>query len=397
MLFRSIDALLARSWLKTGKPEKALEAVAAYVEDLSAGAQADLSQFRHEHLDCCFAAAGALLETGEAYRAVKVYNHVAQHADGRARILAAEGCAQALVKLRRYSQAVEYFTYAIRYAKSAASKSAPDEYDDLLPRLRKQKTAAEDLRDAELYGEDFAEYKKAERLRRVERDFAKALPVYRAVVKNFPGTVYAEASAVYGAERLVELGKFVEAQSALEHFYRADRWGLYRGEALSLLADLALNQWLNLDAAGMWCSAALDWIAEVRKREKELDLLSVPDAAKTEKVTDWWGNAVPSEVEPGMLVNRMTADWYLSKIEREVHLKLGFVEFMHGRRDEAKKHFEKMRELDEYTAEKERHGSGNAYRRLVMGADNGYFRIFSKCSFASPLRPCMNSTNPSFK
>ena len=61
--------------------------------------------------------------------------------------------------------------------------------------------------DEERYGPGFVRYREAERLRRIDHDAAAATVAYNAIIREFPGTIWAEASGCYRVKCLLALAR----------------------------------------------------------------------------------------------------------------------------------------------------------------------------------------------
>jgi len=369
----SVDALLARACLAKKEPDRALRCVAAYAE-------------KRDRYDpglwaCYDAAARAHLALGESLEAVLLYDWLAQRAAGEQQALAAEGCGDALMVRREYAKAIAAYTFAIRCVGALRSQANPGACAGLLERLQAALRQAERLRDIDLYGEDYVLYRDAERLRQGAPE--KALPVYAELVRRFPQSVYAEAAGVYSPYCLVEVGRTVQAEQALEAFWRRDKSGLYRGEALLTLGCIALERRLEPDAAKKWFDLLARWLADVPAEEKPLEKLHITAAAREvskpppqEKTVDFWGNVKRAAIQPGQLVNRRTCSWYLDDLHEQCAAFRGFLFFVQGERERAAKCYEAMLEHGSQTQTSGKAGLSSNYDRLRWGADHGYLYAY---------------------
>jgi tetratricopeptide (TPR) repeat protein len=277
----------------------------------------------------------------------------------------------------------------------------------------------------ELYGEDYVVFKEADRLRHSGK-YEQAIEKYRTVIEEF-GTAnqkprrvnrkqrkqtvkkkekektkdrknkqkenreetpsaYVPISILNEAKCLKEMGKHAQAVRKLSRFHREKPLGKYRGEALLELALIHTVKRLDPFPNGQKYFQKLDeWINKVR-HQTDLEVLdrvkkeeafekNTPPQREYRKRRDpevLGGGKKKVQVKPGQLVDRKTADWYLTDLEETVAAFRGFLHFVRGNDEQALKHYERMVELDP----KNRKGSfalnPNNYTRLRYGPRNGY-------------------------
>jgi len=368
-----IEALLGRVALLENVPEKALEFVAPYT--------AALDKFDAFAAEAYLVAGDANLALGKNQQALEIFDWLAGKAEGETVILAAEGCGKALMAMKDYAKAAEAFQFAVSAAQAANDYK---KYDKLIARLQGLLNQARRLADIGLYGEDFVLYRDAEIARRLTKDFKRAHGIYFEITTRFPQGPYADASQLYGAMCLIELGKVNEARIELVALRTANPYGLYSGEALLELGRIALEHDVQPKAA-RGCFLLLDtWIQEVKSKPVlNITKLAVPDAAKAvttppqeEKYVDFWGNVKKSEIKPGMLVNSKTCPWYLDDLKEQMAMYLGFLAFAEGKKDEALAWYAKILECDPQTRRMDTSGEWNDYSRLKWGAEHGYLYAY---------------------
>jgi len=368
-----VETLLARIALAENRPDEALKLVAPWVN------QRD--NYDPALSDCYLAGAGAQLALGQNFQALTIFDWVASKAQGEPLILAAEGCGKALLRMKDFKRAAECFEFAIKVAKTPGYK----EYGKYLARLKEQLEWARRLADIGLYGEDFVLYRDAEKARRNDKKYKEARSVYVEIVKRFPDGPYAEASQLYGAKCLIEMGKPAEAERELMTLRKANPYGLYGGEVMLELGRIALECHLQPQAA-RGCFLLLDtWTREFKnKLPLEIEkLAAVPEAAvkvttppKEEKYVDFWGNVKKSEIKPGMLVNPKTCPWYLDDLREQCAMYMGFLCFVEGDKENALAWYKKILDCDPATRRLDTSGEWNDYSRLKWGAEHGYLYAF---------------------
>ncbi|MEX2607072.1 MAG: hypothetical protein WD708_06970 [Kiritimatiellia bacterium] len=261
--------------------------------------------------------------------------------------------------------------------------------------------------DIDRYGLDYVLYRQAQTLRRSNHpaaldftditaafrmrntsmlpsipgaDFEAARAQYVEITELFPEGVYTEASKLYAAVCLVHLGDARGAMRELTAFYKQNPDGLYRGEALLLLGDLYLvGQWDQANAKEAYARASA-WAASVGERQRILETYTVPEkSAKVSKPPEQprslnrYGQIEKRSLEPGILVNRLTADWYLPRLRAQAEWKLGFLAVVADEPDAAKRHFDQALEQDRLLRQAVGMKVFNAYDRLLMSLENKVF------------------------
>jgi hypothetical protein len=95
----------------------------------------------------------------------------------------------------------------------------------------------------------------------------------------------------------IKLGRSQEAERDLEGFLAAAPMGLYRGEAMWVLGDVALQERWDAKAAKKRYEQALDWCGRVRALKEGARLYAVPEkAAEPAKAPAAWQKMQPSGV-----------------------------------------------------------------------------------------------------
>ena len=211
-------------------------------------------------------------------------------------------------------------------------------------------------------------------------DFEAARKQYIEITEIFPEGVYTEASHLYAAVCLAHLGDLRGAMRELTAFYKRDPDGLYRGEALLLLGELYLvGQWDRANAKEAYTRAAA-WAASVGERQRILDTYAVPEkSAKVSKPPerprslDQHGQIQEKDLESGVLVNRMTADWYLPMLRARSEWKLGFLAVVADEDEAARGHFDQALAQDKLLQRAVGMEVFNAYDRLMSSLENNVF------------------------
>jgi tetratricopeptide (TPR) repeat protein len=335
-----------------------------------------------------------------AEEARRVFDLLAYHSSRHERaydihvVLAVEGYARAMLALNpsRPGEAVKAYEFAI--ARARASEALFDESGKLDPFLKRLRDGLDKARyafDIERYGRAFVRYRDAERHRRQTKQYDKALEIYAEIAKEFTDTIWADAAGFYTAQCHLDKGDPRMAAQLWRRFIDADPRGLYRGEALIRLADLALEHDLNPRRAVERYQQAIDWLAAIEEHDKTADMKRVEErarqvsaAAREKYAHDDWGNVVVADNRVGALINRATTPWYLDHLRYEAHLKLGMCHSATGDGDKAAEAFAKLRDFDKRILEDEKKIWGSTAQRPIKAAtsrqgprgENDYLRVF---------------------
>jgi len=172
---------------------------------------------------------------------------------------------------------------------------------------------------------------------------------------------------------------FAAARRNADELLAANRIGFYRGEALLAIAEHLLFERLEPDPAEAYLERGRTWIDEAVAADAELDAFAVPDRAgdvtaapESTFAVDSWGNLTATEIPIGALVNRRDAPWYLDQLRADAARQLGFLAFVDGRLEAARRHYAVVRKADAATAYLSGAGKWNDFRRLSWGLEHGY-------------------------
>ncbi len=75
----------------------------------------------------------------------------------------------------------------------------------------------------------------------------------------------------------------------------------------------------------------VDWVNTVRERDRDIELFMVPEKARriaapaSPPLKEVRGELVPADIEPRMVINRRTTDWYLDRLAWDAFYNLGFL------------------------------------------------------------------------
>lgn len=142
-----------------------------------------------------------------------------------------------------------------------------------------------------------------------------------------PSAIQAQADALASEEArldsLLKLPLRGDETAALasklgEAFLARSPDGLYRGEALVAMGDLAWEVHCRCEEGRAWYHRARIWFETIAEKDDALAQLDIePRLARVAAPPasmhqiDAWGNVSWSSTEPGMILNQRTASWYL--------------------------------------------------------------------------------------
>ncbi len=166
---------------------------------------------------CALEAARCLMDAGLVDEGLAVIDRFGRRFEGEDRVLSFECLGDLDMKARLLEKAVAAYESGVGLLASIKSASLTDEWrKELDERLRTKFAKARRLLDADRYGAGFVAYREAETARRVDKSFIEAVPLYDALLIEFPETVYAEAAKCYRNASLLELAR-LDGPGAKEH------------------------------------------------------------------------------------------------------------------------------------------------------------------------------------
>ncbi len=334
---------------------------------------------------------------------------------------AAEGAGRAFMAVKMYGQAEYGYKFGLDYIDRHLKPYKAD-LKDLIAQLNDGLRTARRAGAVEKYGEDFVVFRDAETQRRERGNPDKARELYLILIDAFPAGPYTEAAWFFEAVCLIQTGKpdkIADGEKRLQAFYAADRTGLYRGEALYELGQLAVVRHLDPALGQKYFAALDDWIVQARKRwppekagvpaappvkndvppattagkqkstpkgpprppksdDSRLDQIKplarelVAPPAQEWKKPDFWGNVKAERIVPGDLVNPQTCNWYLNNLEEHCAKFRGFLAMAGGDKKQAHEQFRRLLQLDARLTDGDVKVNPNDYTRLKFGAEHGY-------------------------
>jgi tetratricopeptide (TPR) repeat protein len=306
---------------------------------------------------------------------------------------------EALTILNKTSEAVEYLKKAeklcakhIAEAKKLAAGQAKAKNTD----LAEWEKLSDDIFEAkyqlriallaEEYGKEYSRYVKMrilydkgarqKREKNRKKYLTKAEKVCDEIIKREPDSMYGQAAKFYKAKCAIGMADYKEAVKELKKFVKEDPNGLYRGEALTLLGKIELEQNWDAKASTKYYEQALTWFRNIRNVQNATELYAklpkkVQESAKPKKkpVTyNKWYRMQYNTASDLAIVNRTTAIWYLSAQEKECLFMCGFFFFQDGKYKEAAQFWEQVAGLDADLAILRAKNMPNAISRLISAA-----------------------------
>ncbi|MBN2711536.1 MAG: hypothetical protein JXR97_03760, partial [Planctomycetes bacterium] len=169
------------------------------------------------------------------------------------------------------------------------------------------------------------------------------------------------------------------AEKTTKAFIEENRFGLYRGEVLLALAQFLMECRFDPDATQDVLGNAESWFEKVEAIDQELAAFQVPDKAanvsavpKSSFGADRFGNLNRQDIEPGMINNRLSCEWYLTEQKRRLYQSLGFIAFFNAEKEDATRYFKKMEELDALGKSYRKRGDWDDAKRLLWGVEHGF-------------------------
>jgi len=270
-----------------------------------------------KNLDIAYERTTGLDRTIVSYYRAKLLHHYAKHQDAQGHLLQARKSAQeSLPPLDRQS--------------SSGISDEQRERDQAFWRFFEPKIAALEMEiDCALfaieYGEDYALYRMA-RQYHLKNQYRKASGIYERVAKEFPGSVFADASRCYRIECLLKDSdwSYDKVEKEALSFVEQDPNGLYREEVLAYLGRAAANTYMNFDLAEKHYRRAFDLCNRHLELAENQILCALPDKIKTIAVNPqavrgytktFFAFSRPEKAEE--LLNRETNPTYLPELRKE--------------------------------------------------------------------------------
>jgi len=174
--------------------------------------------------ECAIEACHALIDLRQFQRVASIVKRMGEETGSLTQVLTAETGGDLLTEVGQYQKAIGFYRHALDllarlpfddygYRKEEFVQSPLSRY--FKARIEKSLSEAERLLAVEKYGKGFVLYQDAERLRRHSKSFLGALLAYQDIGKEFPKTVYSEASAAYSLKCLLALSNPANRKQAI--------------------------------------------------------------------------------------------------------------------------------------------------------------------------------------
>lgn len=174
---------------------------------------AEFPQFptwKQDQPELCVQVCRILTAFGKYEAALRGFDGIGRTLQGLPQILAAEAGGDVHSGLSRYSQALDFYNFALKasaYVKGHETyyKEIAAELDFVAGRIKRKIEHINKIIEEEKYGAGFVAYRDARRTELTEKDCVGATLKYRGLQTRFPGTVYAEAGRAYEVGCLLDL------------------------------------------------------------------------------------------------------------------------------------------------------------------------------------------------
>jgi tetratricopeptide (TPR) repeat protein len=174
---------------------------------------AEFPQFptwKQDQPEICVQVCRILTAFGKYEAALRGFDSIGRTLQGLPQILAAEAGGDVHSGLSRYSQALDFYNFALKassYVKGNETyyKEIATELDFVAGRIRRKIEQINKILEEERYGAGFVAYRDARRAEFSEKDCAGAAIKYHGLQGAFPGTVYAEVGQAYEIGCLLDL------------------------------------------------------------------------------------------------------------------------------------------------------------------------------------------------
>jgi len=394
---------LARIDREAGHPQRAQTWVKEYSQPIPENYEWPRVAASIEYAQSAFA-------RGQTFEAVKRLNGIKDHAQGLGRIYAQRALSVMSEQQPDLSKALAFEKGALTTGKKyfkrekisesagyADHKAGHGHWKRLQPQIDERIKELERLLDIEKYGLDYVLYREAQMYRKADHplamdfthvaaafrikepmadkvpgaDYENALESYSLLIESFDQNPYAEAAKLYSAVCKVHMGEADQAIRDLKAFYKENPDGLYRGEALKIIGDIYLfHKWDQINAEEAY-NRSVNWLEAMKGRSRILSDYLVPEKSQKVskppvrvKVLTEQGMIKDIEVPTNALVNRTTSKWYLDTLRVEVEWRLGFLDVVVEKWDQAFEHFDQVLAHDQVIRSANQKRYFNAYDRM---------------------------------
>ncbi len=166
-------------------------------------------------------------------------------------------------------------------------------------------------------------------------------------------TIYGSSARYYKGKCALVRGDYSKASKQFKSIIKKPR-ELYASEAMLELGKLELEQNFDSKASEKYYRKALQTLRQARENQDALELFTslppeVQEAAKPKKKSITYTKYsrmvynTPSDME---ILNRQTAPWLLSSMEREALFQIGWLCFINGKYEEAKRLWSQISNID---------------------------------------------------
>ncbi len=337
-----------------------------------------------------------------------------QTSQGTQRARAAECNADTFADQGKCSEALEWLTNA---EKAVNAYNPSDEDKTCANSIRGKISRIRQAIDLLLHGPGFILYRDANR-QRLASAWKEAIASYSALValhtknygKPYPvltgpedprvneapvPNIYAAAARLYRAQCLIVQGDSKGAKADLDYIVASDPANPYRGEAMRMLGDLAMEETADLKTAIILYSEAIAIMGAAKLSGSISFDYAIPDAsiAKTRvtdnvRSVDAFGNVQWSQPNPEKVYTASTCSWYADSERMQAQLRRSLCRFLGGDTNGAVGDLAIILEVDDEDRRLTAQRAPSNYLRLSTGFQAGrmYATPAELALFSAPLR-----------
>lgn len=304
--------------------------------------------------------------------ALKMLSYAEDHTQGIDKAETFYQLAELLRDLKEYERSETYLRDALSYGKAwfANKNLSSSEEAKFLPGFSDWLVLEKRIKNLlfllsfdqleEEYGESYAQYVKM-RTYMDKEEWWQAFPLANKLKDKFPDSVYGEYGRLAWCKMLLENDmasklrvKYLPSGiKELEKFISEKPYGLYRGEAWLELGKFYLEYQWDSKKALAYYQKAYNWFNTVKEQNDIIDLFAVPknvsiisqEQGRISTLNKWRETKFRS-IGPKEIINRKSTSWYVQENIKECLLLLGFLNFVEGKYEIAKKCYSNLPKND---------------------------------------------------
>ena len=373
---RKATLILARHYREAGDTTSALPILARYNAF-------DRKLLTRENLVLFFEQARCQAASGDVARANRLLDFAAECTEGYLHALSIAGQGDALQDANELKSAVASYKGALSYGDAYYKPKKGESVDKELVaghenwpptrRLIAARLAALEKRPKkpapppEPIDPIYEAYIHARKLENNGKN-TQAVAAYESLFRAYADHICGQAAGLYKEALALRMGD-QKAVSRLENFVKTDPNGLYRGEALLLLAEAKLER--DPEGATLAFRRCLDWCERAGTLPQHAISRNMPASVAKKSKPPAESRAISKDQQvytvifkPEVIANRDTTGFYLRDLRRECHYYLGLLAFHRKAYQDAAQYFKKASLLDPVMTSYEKTRGATIIRRL---------------------------------